>query len=82
MNTETEIKHLAHRKNFLAQVVADPKDFKICEQCESLNRQQVRVCIFCHAYRFIEETQEVLRCANEMCSRPFRREVGAIPRLS
>lgn len=57
------------RSEKAARIIAQPKQFKICESCESIVARRVALCPNCNGYRFDEAPESVAEQAKLLASR-------------
>lgn len=51
-----------------ARIIAQPKQFKICESCDSIVARRVVLCPNCNGYRFDEALESVAEQAKILAS--------------
>lgn len=61
---------LTERAKKAAQIIAQPKLYKVCEGCESIVVSQANSCPNCHGYRFDTDHERVIAQAKILGSRP------------
>jgi len=42
-------------------ILLQPEEFKVCEGCDSIVTRGTRICPSCHAYRFIDDVDVVVK---------------------
>ncbi len=57
------------RQKAAKQIAESPQDFKICEGCESIVMINVQMCPNCHAYRFNQSEEDIIKHAEILGSR-------------
>lgn len=55
-----------------AKIIANPKDYKVCEGCDSIVAERVATCPNCYGYRFNEEPAAVIEQAQLLATRDQR----------
>jgi hypothetical protein len=60
---------MVERSEKAARIIAQPKQFKICESCESIVARRVALCPNCNGYRFDEAPEAVAEQAKLLASR-------------
>ena len=65
-----EDSHLSDRARKAEKIIAKPRDFKVCEGCDSIVTARVATCPNCHGYRFNDDPQAVIEQATLLASRP------------
>jgi len=73
--------HLKFRRSKRDLFVARPYEYKVCDQCRSIAFAKARVCAVCHAYRWNESVNFVVRVARQIGENPFPLTAGVVPRL-
>lgn len=63
---------MADRQQRAQKIAANPKEYKVCEGCDSIVTRHVVACPNCHSYRFDESPERVVAQARELASRPQR----------
>lgn len=53
-------------------VINKPSDFKVCEGCGRVVRQEFSICPTCHAYRFLTNEESVVERAIQLASQEQR----------
>jgi predicted ATP-dependent serine protease len=61
--------NMVERSEKAARIIAQPKQFKICESCESLVARRVALCPNCNGYRFDEAPESVAEQAKLLASK-------------
>jgi len=69
--------NMIERSEKSARIIAQPKQFKICESCDSIVARRVALCPNCNGYRFDEAPESVAEQAKLLASQvqatlPFR----------
>lgn len=64
--------HLIERAKKAEVIIASPAEYKVCEGCESIVREQTVTCPSCHGYRFEDAPQAVVAQARLLASREQR----------
>jgi hypothetical protein len=52
------------------RIIATPFRYKVCAGCDSIVGAHVASCPNCHGYRFVEQSEEVVRQARHLAARP------------
>ena len=61
---------MTERTKRAAEIIAEPRGYKVCEGCESIVTIEANVCPNCHGYRFDEDSGRVISQAGLLGSRP------------
>jgi predicted ATP-dependent serine protease len=64
-----ENSHLSDRAQKAAKIIASPRDFKVCEGCDSIVAERAGTCPNCHAYRFNDAADAVVEQARLLATR-------------
>lgn len=51
--------------NTLALILSEPKEFKICEGCDSILFKHTVVCPLCMSFRYRYDTDEIIQKAKD-----------------
>jgi len=62
--------HLAERAARAQKIIEAPRNFKVCEGCDSIVARHVATCPNCHGYRFNFNEDEIIAQAKVLASRP------------
>ena len=61
--------HLSERARKAQKIIASPKNFKVCEGCDSIVTRRVATCPNCNGYRFDDLPETVVAQAKILASR-------------
>lgn len=75
-------RHLAARGARTSRFIAEPQNYKVCDQCLSIFKRGVRVCPICGAWRWDESPERVVAIARVMSLHAFPQTAGTVPRFS
>jgi hypothetical protein len=78
---EEQEKHLRLRKKRARDILKEPENFKVCDQCRSISYQRAQTCSICGAYRFLLEPETIVKTAKTMGQSPFPTTSAVVPRL-
>lgn len=60
---------LEQRAQQAAKIISSPKEYKVCEGCESIVAKKAVTCPNCHGYRFDDAPQRVIEQARILGAR-------------
>ncbi len=63
---------LTERAKKALHIAAQPKDYKVCEGCDSIVKKRVATCPNCHGYRFEDDPLLIVAQAKLLGSREQR----------
>lgn len=63
------MKHLEERARQAEKIIAQPKDYKVCEGCGSIVKYATVICPVCKSYRFDEREEAIVEQAKILGSR-------------
>jgi RNA polymerase subunit RPABC4/transcription elongation factor Spt4 len=69
------------RQTRSATITAQPTNYAICCQCESIVLRAVPICPLCHGYRFNTSPEDIVTHVKFVCSEVFPRTAGTVPRF-
>lgn len=58
-----------HRARQAEKIIANPRDYKICQGCESIVVAKAAMCPNCHGYRFERDSEEIIAHARLLSKR-------------
>ena len=61
--------HMEDRAKRAAKIIERPKEYKICEGCDSILTAEAVTCPNCHSYRFNTDAETVILHARFLASR-------------
>lgn len=61
---------LFQRQKQAQEIARSPRDYKICEGCQSIVRRATVLCPNCHSYRYELDPARVVQQAQELAKRP------------
>ncbi|MGJ8633989.1 MAG: hypothetical protein ACSHX7_08715 [Luteolibacter sp.] len=53
----------SNRAETAAKIAANPKNYKVCEGCDSIVGQATAICPNCHSFRFDSDADTIIRQA-------------------
>jgi hypothetical protein len=72
---------LARRAARAALFIAEPQNYKVCDQCLSIARLLAPVCPICGAWRWDATPERIIEVSRTMAENPFPITAGVVPRL-
>ena len=74
--------YLVRRQKLAERFLTTPREFKVCDCCQSIWKVTATGCHLCGSYRWRTSEAEVVAIAKIICATPFPFTAGVVPRLN
>lgn len=81
MNQVEESIHLKLRERQMNRILDSPAAYKVCDQCQSISKNWVKICPVCHAYRWEFNPEVIVQTAKLIGTNAIPVTSAVVPRL-